>query len=95
MLQFQPDGRVQHVGTSSASAVKRCVGMLTVIISGMPSTSFRIPTEWIPENATVFNIATGRSNFDEGTLLGDNVSHRGMIHFSLTTFAVPCLLLVG
>jgi hypothetical protein len=69
--------------------------MLTVIISSMPSASFRIPTEWIPENATVFDIATGRSNFDEGTLLGNNASRRGMTHFSLATFAVPCLLLVG
>jgi hypothetical protein len=89
VLRFQPDGRVQRVGASSMSAVERCVGMLTVIVSGVPSASFRIPTEWIPENATVFDIATGRSNFDVGTLLGDDASRRGVTHFSLATFAIP------
>jgi methylenetetrahydrofolate dehydrogenase (NAD+) len=78
VLQFQPDGRVRRVGASSTSAVERCIRMLTVIVSGVPSASFRIPMEWIPENATVFNIAAGRSNIDEGTLLGNNTSRRGM-----------------
>ncbi len=77
------------MGALSASAVERCVGMSTVIVSGVPSASFRVPTEWIPENATVFDIAAGRSNFNEGTLLGDDASHRGMTHFSLATFAIP------
>jgi hypothetical protein len=45
VLQFRPDGRVRHVGASSTSAVKRCVGMSTVIVSSVPSTSFRIPSE--------------------------------------------------
>jgi hypothetical protein len=63
--------------------------MSTVIVSGVPSASFRIPTEWIPENATVFDIAAGRSNFDEGTLLGDDASRRGVTRFSLATFAIP------
>jgi hypothetical protein len=89
VLRFRPDGRVRRVGASSASAVERCVGISTVIVSGVPSASFRIPTEWIPENAMVFNIATGRSNFDEGTLLGDDASRRGVTHFSLATFAIP------
>ncbi len=48
--------------------------MSMVIVSSMPSASFRIPTEWIPENSTVFNIAAGRSNFNEGNLLGDDAS---------------------
>jgi hypothetical protein len=92
VLQFRPDGRVRHVGASSASAVERCIGMLTVIVSGMPSASFRIPTEWIPENATVFDITAGRSNFDEGTLLGNDASHQGVTRFSLATFAIPCFV---
>jgi hypothetical protein len=48
--------------------------------------------EWILENATVFDIATGRSNFDEGTLLGNDASCQGMTHFSLATFAIPCFV---
>ncbi len=89
VLRFRPDGRVGRVGASSASAVEWCVGMSTAIVSGVPSTSFRIPTEWIPENATVFNIAARRSNFDEGTLLGDDAPRRGVTRFSLATFAIP------
>ncbi len=89
VLQFRPDGRVRCMGALSASAVERCIGMSMVIVSGVPSASFRIPTEWIPENATVFDIAAGRSNFDEGTLLGNDASRRGVTHFSLATFAIP------
>ncbi len=92
VLRLRLDGRVRRVGASSASAVEQCVGMLTVIVSGVPSASFRIPTEWIPENATVFDIAVGRSNFDKGTLLGDDASRRGVTHFSLATFSIPCFV---
>jgi hypothetical protein len=89
VLQFQPNGRVRRMGALSTSAVKQCLGMSTVIVSGMPSASFRVPTEWIPENATVFDIAAGRSNFDKETLLGNDASRRGVTHFSLATFAIP------
>ncbi len=89
VLRLRPDGRVRRVGASSASAVEWCVGMSTAIVSGVPSASFRIPTAWIPENATVFDIAAGRSNFDEGTLLGDDASRRGVTRFSLATFSIP------
>jgi hypothetical protein len=37
----------------------------------------------------VFSIAVGRSNFNKGTLLGDDASHRGVTQFSLATFAIP------
>ena len=37
----------------------------------------------------MFDIAAGRNNFDEGTLLGDDASRRGVTHFSLATFAIP------
>jgi hypothetical protein len=89
VLQFQPEGRVRGVGLLSVSVVERCVGMLMVTVSGVPSASFRVPTEWIPGNATVFNITAGRSNFNKGTLLDNNASHWGVTHFSLATFAIP------
>ena len=79
VLLFRPDGGVRRVGASSSAAVERCVGMSSVIVSGVPSsaTFFGVPTEWIPENATAINVAAGRSNFDEGTLLtGDDASRR-------------------
>jgi hypothetical protein len=78
VLQFQPKGGVRHVGASSATAIKRCGGMPMVIVSGVPSASFSIPTEWIPENAMVINVAAGRSNFDKGTLLGKDAPCPGM-----------------
>jgi methylenetetrahydrofolate dehydrogenase (NAD+) len=69
VLLFRPDGGVRRVGASSSAAVERCVGMSSVIVSGVPSSS--------PENATAINVAAGRSNFDEGTLLsGDDASRR-------------------
>jgi hypothetical protein len=45
VLQFWPDDEVWCVGASSATAVKRCIGMMLVIVSGVPSTSFRVPTQ--------------------------------------------------
>ncbi len=89
VLRFRPDGRVRCMGTLSVLAVERCTGMLTVTVSGMPSASFRIPMEWILENATVFDIAVGRNNFDEGTLLDNNASRRGVTRSSFATFAIP------
>ena len=80
VLTFRPDGGVHRAGASSAAAVERCVGMSSVIVSGVPSASFRVPTEWIPENATVINVAAGRSNFDEGTLSGEDGSRRGVTY---------------
>jgi hypothetical protein len=88
VLQFRPDGRVQRLGAPSASAVEWCIGMSMAIVSGVPSVSFRIPMEWIPKNATVFDIAAGRSNFDEGTLLSNDASHQDVTCFSLATFAI-------
>ena len=80
VLLFRPDGGVRLAGASSSAAVERCVGMSSVIVSGVPSSAssfFGVPTEWIPENAAAINVAAGRSNFDEGTLLsGDDASRR-------------------
>ncbi len=92
VLRFRPDSRVRRMGALSASALEWCVGMSTVIVSGVPSASFRVPTEWIPENAMVFDIAAGRSNFDKGTLLGNDASRQGVTHFSLAIFAIPCFV---
>jgi len=84
VLVFRPDGKVRRAGASSPAAIERCVGMSSVIVSGVPASAsfFGVPTEWIPENATAINVAAGRSNFDEGTLLyGDDASrHRGVTY---------------
>jgi methylenetetrahydrofolate dehydrogenase (NAD+) len=51
-----------------------------VIVSGVPSTSFRILTEWIPENTLEIGVAAGRSNFDKETLLGNDASCQGVTY---------------
>ncbi|KAL3789561.1 hypothetical protein ACHAW5_007912 [Stephanodiscus triporus] len=66
------------------TTVERCVRGSSVVVSGVPSDSFRVPTEWISDNAIVINVATTTtsgvgSNFDEGTLLGDDGA-RGVIY---------------
>ncbi len=83
VLRFWPDSGVRRVGALSALAIKLCVGMLMVIVSGVPSASFWIPMEWIPENTMVINVVVGRSNFDKGTLLSEDASHQGVTYVPL------------
>ncbi|KAL3823885.1 hypothetical protein ACHAXA_005467 [Cyclostephanos tholiformis] len=61
-------GPVQRV--SPGVTVEQCVRRSSVIVSGVPSNTFTVPTEWIPNNSTVINVAA-ESNFDERTLIED------------------------
>ena len=67
----------------------------SVIISGVPSDDFTIPTEWISDNAIVINVANV-SNFDEGTLLTDRpgityVPHVGRVTVAALKSNLICL----
>lgn len=64
ILIFLPNGKVRRERTAT---VEQCVRNSSVIISGVPSITFNVPTDWIPANATVINVAV-ESNFDEETL---------------------------
>ena len=64
ILLFLPNGKVRRERTAT---VEQCVRNSSVIISGVPSITFNVPTDWIPANATVINVAV-ESNFDEETL---------------------------
>lgn len=83
VLRYFPDGTVRREIVDDTT-VERCVRGSSVIVSGVPSDTFRVPTEWISDNAIVINVATtttagGGSNFDEGTLLGDDCA-RGVTY---------------
>ncbi|KAL9185159.1 hypothetical protein ACHAXT_002936 [Thalassiosira profunda] len=65
ILQFGPSGKVQREHASTT--VEKCVRSSTVVVSGVPSTAFKVPTDWIAENASLINVATD-SNFEEEEL---------------------------
>ena len=47
--------------------VRSCVEQSSVIVTGVPSSTFRIPTNWIQPNSTVVNVAS-KTNIDENEL---------------------------
>ena len=60
--QFLPSGKVRR--EHSTTTVEQCVKRSSVIVSGVPSNTFKVPNQWIPKNATVINVAA-ETNFDE------------------------------
>ena len=76
IVRFSPNGNVRR--SSSCMTIEDCVRGSSVIVSGVPSNAFVVPTEWIPDNATAINVAA-ESNFDELTLI-DEVVCRGVTY---------------
>lgn len=66
ILQFLPTGKVRR--EHATTTVEECVRRSSVIVSGVPSNTFKVPTKWIPKNATVINVATEETNFEEDTI---------------------------
>eukprot|EP00578_Thalassiosira_sp_NH16_P017765 CAMPEP_0181128120 /NCGR_PEP_ID=MMETSP1071-20121207/28577_1 /TAXON_ID=35127 /ORGANISM="Thalassiosira sp., Strain NH16" /LENGTH=403 /DNA_ID=CAMNT_0023213935 /DNA_START=152 /DNA_END=1360 /DNA_ORIENTATION=+ len=66
ILQFLPTGKVRR--EHATTTVEECIRSSSVIVSGVPSNTFKVPTKWIPKNATVINVATEESNFEEDTI---------------------------
>lgn len=93
ILQFLPNGKVKRMPNSTT--LKHCVMKSSMIVSGVPSCTFCIPTAWIPENATVVNVATEKSNFDEETLENvpgvTYVPHVGRVTVSALEYNLICL----
>eukprot|EP00581_Thalassiosira_minuscula_P032834 CAMPEP_0183761000 /NCGR_PEP_ID=MMETSP0739-20130205/8131_1 /TAXON_ID=385413 /ORGANISM="Thalassiosira miniscula, Strain CCMP1093" /LENGTH=510 /DNA_ID=CAMNT_0025999063 /DNA_START=18 /DNA_END=1550 /DNA_ORIENTATION=+ len=70
ILQFHPNHeKVQRM--PAACTVEECVRKSSVIVSGVPSAEFTVPTEWIASGATCVNVAA-ETNFEEDTLLCNN-----------------------
>ena len=65
ILQFLPNGKVKRMHANTT--MEDCVGKSSVIVSGVPSNKFQVPTDWIPPAATIINVAA-ESNFDEETI---------------------------
>ncbi len=93
ILQFLPNGKVRRMPNSTT--LKKCVMTSSMIVSGVPSCTFCIPSAWIPENATVVNVATEKSNFDEETLERipgvTYVPHVGRVTVSALEYNLICL----
>jgi len=64
ILQFMPEGEVRIKREQATTTMENCVRESSVVVTGVPTHSFRVPTEWISENATLINVAT-ESNFEE------------------------------
>ena len=62
IVQFMPEVRQRR--EQATTTMEQCVRQSSAVITGVPSHSFRVPTEWISENATLINVAT-ESNFKE------------------------------
>ena len=93
ILKFQPDGRVRR--EQSTTTIENCVRNSSVIVSGVPSDDFTIPTDWISDKSIVINVANV-SNFDEETLLTEKpgvtyVPHVGRVTVAALESNLICL----
>ena len=68
ILQFSPDGKVKREHFSTT--LKECIQKSSIIVSGVPSHTFQVPTEWIQKYTTVINVAA-ETNFDEDTICNE------------------------
>ena len=85
ILQFSPNGKVKREHPSTT--LEQCVQNSSVIVSGVPSNTFKIPTDWIPNNSTVINVATEESNFDEDTICDERLGVTYVPHVGRVTVA--------
>lgn len=58
-------GRLRKVENET---VESCVRKSSIVITGVPTKSYRLPTEWIQKNTTVVNVASFK-NVDQEALL--------------------------
>ena len=64
-LLFLPKRYTLHTHTNKHTNLKQ---QSSIVISGVPTKSYRLPTEWIQPNPTVVNVASFK-NVDEESLL--------------------------
>lgn len=84
ILKFLPNGKVRR--EHATTTVEQCVRNSSVVVSGVPSNTFKVPTEWISKNATVINVAT-ESNFDEETICNEELGVTYVPHVGRVTVA--------
>jgi methylenetetrahydrofolate dehydrogenase (NAD+) len=61
------NGKLQKVDAGDET-VESCVRKSNIVITGVPTKNYRLPTEWIQENTTVVNVASFK-NVDQDELL--------------------------
>ena len=92
ILQFSPDGKIRR--EPSPTTVETSVRQSSAVVSGVPSTEFLVPTEWISDNTTVVNVAT-ESKFDEETIYNvpgvTYVPHVGRVTVPALEYNLICL----
>jgi methylenetetrahydrofolate dehydrogenase (NAD+) len=66
VLKFEPNGKVRR--EYATTTVEQCVRKSSVIVSGVPSDAFKVPTSWLSNCSTLINVATESSNFEEERL---------------------------
>jgi len=84
ILQFSPDGKVKR--EHSTTTLKECIQKSSVIVSGVPSHTFQVPTEWIQKYTTVINVAA-ETNFDEDTICNEEQCITYVPHVGRVTVA--------
>ncbi|KAL7550397.1 hypothetical protein ACHAWF_013639 [Thalassiosira exigua] len=72
ILRFLPNGKVRR--EHADLTVENCVRKSSVVVSGVPSNRFKVPTEWIPDRATLINVAA-ETNFEEESLGARDVTY--------------------
>ena len=60
--------RGQLIEAEEGDTPETCVRKSDIVITGVPTKAYRLPTEWIRPNTTVINVASYK-NVDETTLL--------------------------
>jgi methylenetetrahydrofolate dehydrogenase (NAD+) len=67
ILLFRNGGRIRRC-TDLAMTMERCIRQSTVVVSGVPSPEFSIPSEWINPGTTFVNVSE-YSNVCEDSIL--------------------------
>jgi methylenetetrahydrofolate dehydrogenase (NAD+) len=66
IVLIKPGGTMDRCFRVEAS-VQACVEKSSVIVTGVPSSTYRIPAQWIQPNSTIINVSS-EANVDESEL---------------------------
>ncbi len=68
IYRFRSGGRLEKCTDDGTVTPETCVKQSSVVITGVPTKSYRLPTSWIQPNTIVINVASYK-NVDEDELL--------------------------
>mmetsp|Transcript_13802 Transcript_13802/g.20954 ORF Transcript_13802/g.20954 Transcript_13802/m.20954 type:complete len:175 (+) Transcript_13802:929-1453(+) len=70
------NGKLQKVEDET---VESCVRKSNIVVTGVPTKSYRLPTEWIQKNTTVVNVASYKNVDQEELLKVEGVTYVPMV----------------